>query len=289
MKLCENNIIFIYGASNKCQRLVKKLNQSRFHIEAIIDKNYKNINIPNCKVVGVEKAIEIIREISNKEKIVIIIALNDGLKHDKIAELFLDIGVEYIVFIPIYMNITQSDKSLYRLCYYEIVENGFMESEIPSCRGKVLNSNCHIINDKYKNHISLWINVECLFYNDNIMNKVMSVTECESYKSLFKNIRRKTKSLCAYKSYLDFQKIYNEENQKKMIANRRVLYECYQSKLKYEPSFFVDSPSVVEYQDDKLIVIDGNHRLHYLYQQGYDYVPVIMSKEDFKRYTRLKD
>lgn len=283
--------IYVYGAGAIGKKLANKLIAEGYIVDALIDQNADNIADSDVTVIDLSIFCKKMKSMM-LNSVVVLITLNDAQNHDFVAGLFAEYGLSKILFLPMQDNFTQSTKAKYRFAYNEIVLHHNFEVMIPDYSEEILDCNNKyiIIDNAYKEFISLWFPVNELYraiidrgerYYD---EKAIDFGE---YQQLFNSIKDNSAKVENVKDYMLLQGRTTKESQNILFNNRKELYMHYERALMYDPNFFIYSPIHVELIKNRMRVIDGYHRLYFLYGKGYQYVPVVMKINDYKEYIKI--
>ena len=72
------------------------------------------------------------------------------------------------------------------------------------------------------------------------------------------------------------------------LEHRRELTKVFEDALKYDITFFTNTPATAYWGEEFFIIQDGRHRTHFLISRGYDRVPIRVTIEDFEKYIAYK-
>lgn len=289
--LNKKNDIIIYGCGELGINIAKLLKQNAFHILYLIDKNAEHIDIDiNIPVIKLEELI-----CNDSQNIVCIITCNNGNVHEEVAEkLFSIYGINKILYLPMNEKLSQGKKRLLRNAYRDL-ECGELNDIKCLPLYKMEQTQYEIIDDTHRGWVSFWIAVEQLFVPKASQIKkdfqgVFSLDKClryeskcvieiESYVELFRFLKY---GVGEVQVYLDEQRMHGRSD-KQVIDDRKKLYQAYLLEFKHSDSFWVDSPSETIWDSElnKVVVIDGLHRIHFLISEGYKEVPVWMRRDDY--------
>lgn len=287
-KLKRDDIVYLYGINNISLNAYSSLKKKRYDIRGIID-NKKNFNDTRF----INKDIFKKKNIGNKE-IVIIICLNDGMKHEVVAEEFFENGINKILFLPMNSGRSLEIDSIYRKSYTDFLDMSYDNVIIPLFV-QIKNQNLTIIRET-ENSIIFLCPKELLRVGDEVYNKIdwedkdteiqkdikkyiyCSIDEFDLYNNLWRYISNEKVDCNEYFKY----KCKTLEEKKLLYENRRNLYNIYEQKLRLDMHFFYDSPAIVKWIDDSFgSIIDGLHRITYLNFKGFTQFPVKVKKHDY--------
>jgi len=285
--------IYIYGAAQLGKEILDDLIEAGYSIAAMIDNRYEQLQI-SYSIPVISPDDNILK--NNARDSAIIITLQNGMIHEAIAQKYAAIGISKIVFCPFGKMLSVERKHQMRFAYYEIVTARNFDVKIPSVLFKETSDNRIIINDNYTDAISFYANVEDLFITgeENRYSRKKSsnntrrlflagkkAIEFDEYRDLFFHLRSGDANIENTQKYLLFSGREDEHEQINLLEDRKKLYAFYEEAQRLDPSFFIDSPIECAIQSRKICIIDGYHRFFYLFVNGYTYVPVIMSKQDY--------
>lgn len=284
--ITKESSIIIYGAGDKAKILSSKLIEKGYKVCFFIDKKVKG-SIDNIPVFNVEDAVHSINKIS---EYILIITLNDGSKHFEIAKQFNSYGITNIVYLPFENTCSLISKQELRFTYKEVVINYNFNVSCPDYNeSHLIVSKYNIINDRYKDSIVLWYPLNKLYCTVNnslakdfkeyidFFNIIKDI--CENIISISEVIENNYSQI---QPYMELNRRKTIEDYKTLIENRVMLYRAYLESLKYDPGFFIDSPIEIEVKNNRVYVIDGYHRLHFLIVQGYEFIPIMIKKSDLR-------
>ena len=288
--------IYIYGAAQLGREIYNDLTEAGYSVNALVDIRYEQLQ--DCFPVSVispdDNKIKI-----NVENSAIIVALQNGMIHESIAETYVAAGVSKIVFCPLGKLLSIERKHQMRFAYYEIVTARNFSVKIPSIQVSTAMQDIKdesVINDFYSNAVSFYMDVNSLHItseenrysrNKQTNNSRRSLLagkkaiEFDEYRELFSHLRAGDANVENTKEYLLFSGRENKDEQISLLEDRKRLYKIYEEAKKSDPAFFIDSPIECSIQNGKVCIIDGYHRFFYLLVNGYSRIPVIMSKQDY--------
>ena len=244
-----------------------------YNVKGFIDRNANEIKL--CNDLPVYLTINI-SEVLDKEDIVAII-LNNGMHHDTVADSIFQNGINKIIYSPMKINFSYEYRQLLRRKYRMLIR-GIYENviDIPTYN-KIKENHIRIINAENKN-ICFWC-------------PISSIKVVKLYLDLFKYLRNQPVDLRLYLSHIH-KNLPNLKNSQELtnqwLESRKELFQIYEDAIKYDILFFTDAPSMVSWSEKGyFIILDGNTRAHYLIDKGYDFIPVITSKEDFESWKNI--
>lgn len=288
--------IWIYGYGALGQNCTKQLEQTGYYIRGYIDQRAKELS---CVC---EKNILCPTELSSNmvsQEVIVIICLQNGLSHEKIAHNLYQSGINKLVYLPMEINKSLYLRQLLRRAYKEVMQGGDIENiQIPRYDGKECLGEIVLIREN-KKRVAFWCSTKllhsaCMYNEDSKRWNVdlsfsgtfldRPIAECQPYIELFQYLQGIKKDVSLY---MQFQGRVKKEEQDTLLDDRKRLYQVYEKAFKYEQSFFADSPSMCKWNDGGYFnVLDGMHRIFYLLSKGYDEVPIEVDKEDYDKYIR---
>lgn len=297
--LTQSSSIFLYGDNFIARRLLKNLCVTGYSIKAIIDKKYTTQQIESS---GLELiSLELIDEIPDNA--IVIIALSNGLMHEKVKSDLCKKGFHNILYLPMLQNRPLMEQDIIRRAYYDVTKNMLSPSVvIPQTFDK--NNNAEIIQifkneketaflcdvDLLRTATKKIVNGNVLPGRENLLERVIKYLEVplkdnKPYVDLFDYLAENDN----YPSeYLYIQR-ETDEQRNILLEDRKKLYNVYEQNYEYNFSFFLYSPASAEWNKKGYFnVIDGLHRCIYLMHKGKKKVPVVVSNEDFSKFINYK-
>lgn len=282
--------IIIYGAGKLGRQVYEHLRRKNMHIVAFLDK----------KVTGKIDGISVLSpydkslDLRERASAIVIICLNAGNEHKRIADdLYLN-GYKKIVFLPLNYAMPYETKIRLTHLYNQALAGEVIWSEVEQYKEYLhMKWRDDAVIRENREWIWVWINQEILFSEDyfnwkgdkkkiQLTNDGVDVnlnayywchelfdfidgvkTDCQEYLSIF-NIQQDTKA--AIDKICDREKLVADLNQK----------------LSYGLEFFIEAaPEVAWNSKGYFNLVGGHHRTVFLQHKGYVYYPVKMQKEDY--------
>lgn len=283
-----SDTIAVYGDTLRAEIIIQTMREKGFKNLFIIDQ-VKQEN----KVVTFEQLIKHGEKLDN---IVVVISLQNAMAHSMIADKFFRYGIRKIVFLPADIR-TQSITADIMRRNYNILINGDIDTNtrlpyyneiIPQY--KIRTTNGVIFQDD--DMTVFWAHINQIYIN-NTRRHVVEENEiyygrpfilADHYQALFNYFERGviTSSLDRYmkaQSYINEAGSFNMEK----LQDRYLLWLLYKKEFNRGMYFFISSASEVTMRaNGGLNIIDGLHRLIFLYLQNVSYFPVKMKTEEFK-------
>jgi len=282
--------IIIYGAGELGRQVYEHLKGKNMHIVAFFDKKATG------KIDGIPVLSPYDEPLDLKERasVIVILCLNAGNEHRRIADdLYLN-GYEKIVFLPLNYGMPYHTKIRLTRLYNQALSGEVIWSEVKQYKEYLqIKWRDDAVIREDKEWIWVWINQEILFSEDyfnwkgdkkkiHLLNDGVDVnlnayywyhglfdyidgiqSDCQEYLSIF-NIQQGTKA--------GIDKICDRE---KLVADLN-------QKLSYGLEFFIEAaPEVAWNSKGYFNLVGGHHRTIFLQNKGYVYYPVKMQKEDY--------
>lgn len=293
------NPIFLYGDNYIARRMCTNLREEGYDVRAIIDRRYVELQKESC---GLElMSLELLQESEFSKDAVIIVCMASGLTHESVLPDLMEKGFENIIYLPMLINRPLLEQEIIRRAFLAVMSGTFdAVADIP--KTIELSDIRTVIVYKNKKETAFLCPVSILRTateeiikrdvlpgREGLQKKIsrnsfeLPLAELESYKQLFSYLMGQD----SYPSeYLSLMRETNEEQQK-LLENRRSLLEVYEQNYEYNFSFFLYSPARAEWnQNGYLNISDGLHRCVYLMLKGKKFVPVVVKNEDFIQYER---
>lgn len=280
--------IAVYGGGERGVALKKDLVKIGYEVICYLDKN-RNLK-RDLPVYSID-------ECDLDLSTIIIISLSNGSVHKSIADELLSKGYNKIIFIPIdffsKLNIT---KDMFKI-YEKIVFGDSLEGiKIPKYDNfyKNMFEYEHSIIEKYDEYFKVWVDfqsiysldikkweddkdkvfLEELYQNKNIglLHNIISMMEVFEGK--------KTKNRGTYLKSIS--KNINIESLDQWMNEREKLYQTYNRELNFGMEFFENSAPLSKWNKKGYFnLLDGHHRVSFLYLKGFRFIPLKISKKDF--------
>lgn len=297
----EKNIpIFLYGENDFAKCTFSHLKQSGYDVKGIVDQKYENF----CKEDEIRFSLRDLENWVKVKECIVIICLKNGMIHEKVASNLYDIGIRKIIYLPMkvcnsfryqgtlrkayrYVQAFEYEK-VGQVPYYSIEENPVMVIERDDkwisfwCPDKYLHSSTkEIINEGVPDRLKA-AKQKLMVYAD------VAIEEIIPYVELFKWLRGEKADV---NLYLDAMGYTVEQERKKLLLDRKELYKIYEQALCYNIGFFLDAPAQAVWNTEGgyFNVVDGMHRIQYLYSKGYREMPIAVSLEDYRQFLKCME
>ncbi len=298
--ITQKSKIVIYGAGRLGQSKAQMLIEAGYEVIGFFDNNAEKIK----EAIGLPVYMPC-DDAFNRQEIVIIICVHNGLWHVEIAENLFDSGYNKILFIPLNSRYNFKAKEKMQLNYTRFEYEEYEKiCEIPTYEELVNNepniSNAVIYrNDKF---VVAWISVN-LIYTSCVLEHATDYgtpAELEEYANtpipgmkpyvqLFRYIAGQNGE---YKTFLyllkKLQNTFDDYTDKEFIGDRIELYKEFQKQMNFGLSQFISAaPECVWNKKGFFNLLDGMTRTTFLYSKGFQYVPVKMSVDDFNHWCNF--
>lgn len=282
----ENYKILIYGCGDLGKKFFARLSY-KYTIAGFIDEKAEKLRAVNnaYEIFSLKQA----ACIGSKNECIVIVALHDGMQHDMVAASLYKMGYDKIIYSPMNVMISYSYRQQMKTIYRSAL-NGTITS-----MDKVLQQRrflCEIekysaekIIDIGESTVSFWCDVNLVMVERE--GKRCKVEKLQPYIDLFRWLKgEKNVSL---DDYIDIEKRKNKR--KEWLLSREKLYDLYVDALKYDTTFFTEAPSPCSWNEggSKFFLNEGTTRAMFLISNHYDYIPIIVTTEDFAAYKEWKE
>ena len=283
--------LIIYGAGEFGRKLRGVLEKNGYFVKGYFDKNLKvKANLP------VFDYRQEIKEI-DKNRVVVIISLSNGMLHNEIADILYKKGYHQICFLPLTSSSEICLKMVKKYNYIiEGIDEGF--KEIPRydaiLRNEYVCEDSIIRRDKEK--LTVWV-------NHNILYTLNKKNWKDDKTKLFSRDDSYDRPLATFKAYIDLfrcfetgqdkfelymqrlLKKYKGDSKKAQqdILEREDLYNIYKRRLNYGMGYFIDvAPNAIWNNKGYFNMMDGHHRLIFQYVNHITNIPIRISIQDWE-------
>ena len=296
--------IFIYGAGEMGRNVKNTIESAGLEVEAFIDRRAGDYNLFHSKRVYTVDELE---RYFHKDRLVIILAFKNVYQHDEVARKLQKKGFYNIIFKPrlvLYGNTSTDSEILEKINnIHSTLTDGhaFWENDIPSLKNTRLNVHKKVeIIKSYADEVVFWAPAEMLFMNDNedygilqgknIMAVYSAIPMYEGFRNALSSnstegINQYIKQV-AMRGAIAAKTEVTDNWKKNLIEGRKAIYDEMKKQLVFNPNFFVDHCVKVRLRKSMgfQIVSSGKNRVSFLIAEGYNYVPVRISKTDYNKY-----
>lgn len=297
-KKIDNHTDFvIYGCGEVGNNCYRMLTQNGYSVSYGLDKEKEGTHIIegiHTYILGSEP-----QEI-NKDEIVVIICLANGLIHKDVADNLYKAGYQYIVFLP--MQHCISDKERVELTHQY---NDFLQGSMSIKEVIVQNYHSYLLPDlgfyngiirESEEFLTVWCGIEILFSEsmelwEGDKSKIQIKLEYEDksilanhpYRSLFDYFDMQTNCVDTYFSCN--QEHLSEDATKKRLDEREKLFHIFKNEHNKGMDFFTEgAPAAVWNPKHYWNLVGGHHRTLYLLHEKHSLIPVKVTKEDFLKW-----
>ena len=274
--------VVIYGAGERGQSIAKNMSEKGYNVIGYIDRRATQSEMCGCLPVWS-------CEPENIRDYVLVISLQDGMKHREVAEYYFRRGITKIMMLPMNLQISICQRRLYRESYFAVV-NGCIDEllQIPLySSGQIKRP---LIIDWKEATVAFWCPIKHIYmrrsitssFHDRLPMSELPYHMIKEYYDLMLFLDGdETINISAY---LSWQSAITSEEQEIFLRNRREWFALCNEALKYDMGFFTDAPSYGVWDTGGFVLPDGNHRSSFLAYRGYRKVPIYVSEKDFIKY-----
>lgn len=290
--LQKNSKIIIYGAGERGMSLKEKLIERKFNVIGYFDQRKElKRDIPVYSL----EYFDILDK--DKSNIVVMISLSNGALHKKICKSLYYRGFFKLVFLPInYPSDFKIVKDM--LNFYERITNGYeidnrelaTYSTFENLKFSVESSIIKEIGDE----VVVWMNYQIIYSLNSKewkldKNKILS-DQWYHDKNIGMFLSYIVLMRCFngdYENYGFYLRQFNNEKEitdlTKKLEEREKLFRIYKKELNFGMDFFkLSAPSMERNAKGYFNLLDGHHRIIFLYIINYIFFPVKIKKKDFK-------
>lgn len=291
----KNIKIYLYGMNEQAKIHAKELRSRGYCIAGFIDKRmfdketHDNINIYTLDKICIK----------NPEDSCVIIMLQNAVNHDIIAKKITRIGIINILYLPMQEAITDEKASVLRNKYNEFLSERYEKLKGIPCyyiedTFEMAFNRCVI--DDSNSRIRLMVPAELLFsslkssdekfakYNNLPLPMVQPYNELFDFLSGAKfdcNEYMEKVGLCAQ----IYDKTVNIDN---VISHRISLYVKFTNEINRGMQFFYDSSAKVSWNSRGYFnIIDGHHRVFFLFHRKIYLIPISVTRNDFDKIMNI--
>lgn len=297
--------VLIYGAGSVGRVVSDTLDKTGIVIAAYIDKRADVIQENNKRpVFDLNQLDEVIKD---KDNYAIIITIRNVFEHSSLAEYFDSIGFKNIIYKPITIlrgNKNEVQDSINNA--YEQITGEFIvpQGEIACYEKEVFTLCDYALQKEFEEDVLVKLPAELLFSNTNLK---MPVWSCQNFYSnyiavdlyeAFGNARDR-QMMDRVNQYINrfalpgakVMGVNTDGNWRELIIDSRqkVYYEM-EYKLWVDFDFFMQNSTKVGLRNGKgfELIASGKNRVSFLVAKGFRYIPVKISKEDYREYLNMK-
>ena len=284
--------ICLYGYGERAISLSGKLEK----FEKYIDFNAEKIGVEN--VISPTQFYNMITD--NKDNWCIIICMQNALQHSIVANELYNEGFNNIIYIDLSENCNTLYNSKMRDIYLKLLYSNIdYDFEVPTF--SAINKKKSLIDmniiREYDEYIEFWCPLGNV-YVDNRKGLALSEARWKEVKVYY------DRNITEFKPYIDFYdylngdltnvncltlyfEIIGKEPSEEAISDRKKLFQMMRTKMKYDPSYFIDTPSPAKWNKKGYFnLTDGHNRCIFLYKNGYKKLPIIVNGTDYFLYKK---
>lgn len=292
--------IILYGANRYSDELYRALTDAGYDVAAVFDRRYKTLRerypVP---VYGLED-----HPFAGLDKtnFCVMIMLQNAMQHEGIAMELLRQGFHKILFVPMESRLEEESALALRYQYNRLISGQFqLLREIPLLSEEILRPELDaahaVIRDEGAVQI-VWCPAELLYTNPARLCKEPSVLRYANvplcsyfpYVSLFEYLRGEGGESRQYLSEYGVNscKYPTSLTDAQVIVQRKTLLEIYQNALNKGMDFFISSAPPAEWNAESRVfnLLEGQHRSLFLMTREFRYIPIRISREDFRAWAR---
>lgn len=287
--------IYIYGYGRRGRGIATELVAQNYNVKGFIDKNAEKLQIQDGS-----SAIFSLHEIDlieDKDNCVVIVSVESGMEHDKIAENLFKLGICKVLYAQMLVVTTYEERKSMRSNFKKVCEYCFDEvKEVPIYNiNKSSWNNEKIISISNTGWIVFWCPISMIRVmdegvlldyvgaeNGEIYKKYAGVRiiEFKPYLELYNWLNNKPADV---EEYLKWVKRNTVELRESWLTSRKELYQIYEDAYRYDFSFFAEAPSICQWSEQGyFFMIDGMTRAQYLISKGYDCIPIVTTEKEYQ-------
>lgn len=287
--------LILYGVNFVSEGLYHTLKDAGYHVEAFFDRRHRELDgqypVPVCALS------EDPFESEEKDGFCVAILLQNAMQHESIARKFLKRGYRRILFAPMSGGLQDEMAEALRKAYNLLLEGEYQElRDIPILHEDLFEQEAaalHSVIREEGDHLVVWVPVELLRsgldfleYPESINIPLSAYTH---YLELFQYLQGEGGDCQIYLERWEAlrYKFPNSYTDKDFLMQRKQLLETYMTELNKGMNFFTSSAATAVWNDElkALNLVDGHHRSVFLLMQGFRYIPVRITREDFQKWN----
>lgn len=297
----KDKYIYIYGAGSAGAELLSILMANNMNVLGFIDRRK---NIENYRQLEVINLFNLKEKIKEKDEVVIIISVRNVFDHNAIAKELFDFGFKNIIFKPneILKNVECNSVLTINAAYDELfgekkVSNNCIDS-IKTIK-RIISRDEGYIQEK-EDLIFAYIPFELLFTNNNgtewgniNFSTYISIKLFQAIKECNNNIVSVIDDYVlnfSEKISRDYGMKIDKEWRNNVIQGRIDIFYEMEKKLDRDYDFFVQNCASVRIRKEGgfILTSSGKNRISFLISMGHKYIPVKLSKKEYKKYINYE-
>lgn len=296
-----NKKYIIYGAGGNCSRTKDLLWNAKYPVVAVLDKRAETIH--DIKDVPVYTLENFAQKDKKKEDSIIIVSIKNVFEHINIVRELLEQGYENIIYKPFPILQGENDEEWDSINYaYELmVENRELsdldEKKIACSRyDHLMIFKDELLIEEYDDQVMCWMPAEFLCnYNREDGYRLLPMAAYYPLLNMYQyllNVGAKQEWEEIEKDFFLYSadwaektgKEYSDSLKKSMLNSRLNVFRDMQKKVDIDKNFFIRNAVSVKRIDTLrfYLTTSGRNRVSFLIARGYRYIPVYMSKEDYR-------
>lgn len=295
--------ILLYGYTKKAQDIAVWLTQKSYHVKGYIDVRAEQIisdgrfpvyDPDHLDACGIERC-----------EMVVILCFQNIMTQIKVADNLFEKGIEKIIYLPD-SGMGNSDMTgKMRQIYQKVcLKESLLDCPIPTY-GVMLESKSSVrVVKEFENDICILCPVQLIYSGMPYSKNLWQIKDIDIYKENVIIYEDKNIVLDKlYGSFFDYMmtgkencEVYIEtfarmskKNKDNYFRDRVELFELYEKEYENNINFFMETPAAAEWNRGGYFNLgDGHHRVQYLYKKGHYFMPIIISKKDYKLYVNAE-
>ncbi len=294
--------IVIYGAGEVGCLCAEALLEKEFNVIAALDMKKENEEL--VKNVWIYKFGNEPFTIDEREKMLVIVCLADGMLHKNVADKLFEKGYKYISFLPMRHSICMKKKSELTSIYNKILvasedlEEITIEAYDTFYYPELQPSDC-VLNETQEGY-TVYMPMEMLFSEslDLWKGDKSKLFAKEEYRDRNIGAQYRNENLWDYfalqadncEEYFNgFRVKKTEEERQKELEKREALYNVFQKEYNGGLEFFIQGAPYVVWNPKKYFnLVGGHHRTTFLLSKDHSLFPVRISKTDFETWYNIE-
>lgn len=214
---------------------------------------------------------------------IVIILLQNGRMHERIAKLLHDGGFDKVLYVPACINNLYSKKMIQK--YNAFIRGEYEElTDIPSWDELLACSlgESSVFLRHGKRNCTVYVPIELLFAYALEDGGEENISFEKNYQELFAVLEGKSFS-CNH--YFEFMGADTDKKKDKLMSDRFNLYCFWENQRQYNMDYFIEAAAIAVWNPKGYFnIVDGHHRAAYLFSKGYKMIPISMTNEDYDKW-----
>lgn len=299
-KITLSTPILLYGYTKNAQDIANWLTQKSYHVKGYIDVRAEQIisdgrfpmYAPDyLDACGVERC-----------EMVVILCFQNIMTQRKVAENLFEKGINKIIYLPDIGRGNYDMTSKMRQTYQKIcLKESLVDCLIPTYNAMLNSRNSIRVVREFENDICILCPVQLIYSGMPYSKNFWQVRDIDIYKeNVLMYADRSIVLDKLYSNFFDYMMTGKEDcdvyieifarmsnkNKDDYFRDRIELFELYEKEYENNINFFMETPAMAEWNRGGYFnLVDGHHRVQYLYKKGHYFIPIIVSKKDYKLYV----